>query len=247
MNKTDTDILLVEVRRNTPLVNSLYKTREWNYLGEADISYASGMPLKTADLDNTYEGSALMGYVEDRLRRGHPLGDEVFKRLFITERESVSAVGYATARTKIGVLAHEWMGVPKGTLIMRLVGEDGVEQIYAEQDSDNKQEGISMSKERAELIAERDRVQEKIKELEERDKSLGSTRLGATEFHALMCSWNHTDGCSWHYEKDEDFDREGATRRSWLNKYQTAKSAVEEIVGDLTDEDFTAVATAVNR
>ena len=104
-----------------------------------------------------------------------------------------------------------------------------------------------MSKAREELLAERDRVQEKINELEERDKSLGSTRVGATELHNLMCQSNHADGCSWYYEHDEDFDCEGSTRQRWLDKYQTAKSAVEETVGDLTDEKFIAIATVINR
>lgn len=248
MNKTDTDILLVEVRRNTPLVNSLYKTREWNYLGEADISYASGMPLKTADLDNTYEGSALMRYVEDRLRENHSLGEASAKRLFITERESIAASGHATARTKIGRLTHEWRGVPKGTLIMRLVDDNGVEQVYAEKDADSEQDGSSsMSKERAELIAERDRVQEQINELEAREKALGATRVATTEFHNLMCHADHTEGCSWFYEKDEDFDREGSTHYRWLNRYQKAKHAVEEVIGDIADEDFNKIAALVTR
>jgi hypothetical protein len=31
----------------------------------------------------------------------------------------------------------------------------------------------------------------------------------ATQLHGLMCSWNHTDGCSWFYAKetDEDWNR----------------------------------------
>lgn len=215
-------------KTDTPLVNSLYKIREWEHLATVDIAENLGLSLESANLDNTHEGSTLMGYVEGLLRNDSPLAEPFFKRLFITERESVAAIGRATARTKIGVLTQEWRGVPEGTLIMRLVDEYGVEHVYAEKITNDKQEGIPMSKERAELIAERDRV-------------------GATEFHNLMCRWNHTDGCSWYYEQDEDFDREGSTRQRWLNQYQTAKSAVEETVGDLTDEKFIAIATVINR
>lgn len=104
-----------------------------------------------------------------------------------------------------------------------------------------------MSKAREELLAERDRVQEQINELEAREKALGATRVAATEFHNLMCHASHTDRCSWFYEKDEDFDREGSTHHRWLNRYQKAKHGVEEVIGDIADEDFNKIVALVTR
>lgn len=35
--------------------------------------------------------------------------------------------------------------------------------------------------------------------------------------HECLCQWNHTDGCSWHYEKSWN----GDAHHRWLRKYDT--------------------------
>lgn len=51
--------------------------------------------------------------------------------------------------------------------------------------------------------------------LESPDKQL------ATELHAMLCNWNHTDGCGWFYEfRDKKDDWTGNAHGTYLKKAQ---------------------------
>jgi hypothetical protein len=42
------------------------------------------------------------------------------------------------------------------------------------------------------------------------------------EYHDCNCKWNHTDGCSWHYEINRgvhDWSGKGSAHAEWLEKY----------------------------
>ena len=43
----------------------------------------------------------------------------------------------------------------------------------------------------------------------------------AKELHGMLCTWNHTDGCGWHYEiKNKQDDWTGHAHSEYLKKAQ---------------------------
>jgi hypothetical protein len=49
------------------------------------------------------------------------------------------------------------------------------------------------------------KLQEEINALraaDERFAAMPEEQKLATNLHSMLCRWNHTDGCSWEYEKD---------------------------------------------
>jgi glutamate synthase domain-containing protein 3 len=64
---------------------------------------------------------------------------------------------------------------------------------------------------------------------------LNRTQRLAELLHEKLCSWNHTDGCSWHYESWDDI---GNARKRYLEKaenilkvsdYKTAEKIIRLI------------------
>jgi len=54
----------------------------------------------------------------------------------------------------------------------------------------------------AQLLAERAKIDAQIKAEQERTKDFTPTERLADMLHETLCRHNHTDGCSWGYEKD---------------------------------------------
>lgn len=67
-------------------------------------------------------------------------------------------------------------------------------------------------------------AQEKLDELQkEKDRldMMPEDQRLAEHLHEMKCTWNHTDGCSWHYEKNyntDRFDWTGYAHQEWLRK-----------------------------
>lgn len=94
-------------------------------------------------------------------------------------------------------------------------------------------------KSRSELVAEQERVAKQIAELDAHEAKLGHVLVAVEKFHDLRCRWNHTDGCSWFYEKDEAFQNPESTHGQWITKYREAKIAVEKVLKhEVSDEVF---------
>lgn len=52
----------------------------------------------------------------------------------------------------------------------------------------------------------------------------------AIELHNFMCTWNHTDGCGWHYEirgNVHSWDR-GSAHDNWLGKARKISAFCDE-------------------
>lgn len=56
------------------------------------------------------------------------------------------------------------------------------------------------------------------KMMREQLRQLDSPYILAITIHAQLCRYNHTDGCSWHYTKDTDFNawKTDITRKQYL-------------------------------
>ena len=74
-------------------------------------------------------------------------------------------------------------------------------------------------------------LEEKIKQHEQGLKDLQSQLIEAKlestdhqlakELHSMLCTYNHTDGCSWHYEfKNKNDDWTGSAHTEYLKKAQ---------------------------
>jgi hypothetical protein len=57
----------------------------------------------------------------------------------------------------------------------------------------------NIEKEIADKKAELEALENKAKYFAEQQKYFPE-RVLAEELHGMLCHWNHTDGCSWHYE-----------------------------------------------
>lgn len=68
-------------------------------------------------------------------------------------------------------------------------------------------------------IAEKTAKLEQLKKAEAELESLGPEYKLAIKLHDSHCKWNHTDGCSWHYEiKNGVHDWFGHAHNEWLKK-----------------------------
>lgn len=74
------------------------------------------------------------------------------------------------------------------------------------------------------LEAEIEQKKIEIVELErklEKARNESPERRLAKDLHGLLCTWNHTDGCSWYYEtKGNEDDWNGYTHSQYLKKAQ---------------------------
>ncbi len=43
-------------------------------------------------------------------------------------------------------------------------------------------------------------AQDRLERTESAERALDSEQKLAVELHEALCTWNHTDGCGWHYE-----------------------------------------------
>jgi hypothetical protein len=67
-------------------------------------------------------------------------------------------------------------------------------------------------------------LQEQLEKKKKEDQSLTPTQRLAKELHDVLCLFNHTDGCSWEYEKDwNDW-----AHAQWLGHAQKLQKACEE-------------------
>lgn len=47
----------------------------------------------------------------------------------------------------------------------------------------------------------------------------------------MVCQWNHTDGCSYHYDKDDQFDNPHSAKHQYKQEYLIKKAAAEKALG----------------
>ncbi len=60
-----------------------------------------------------------------------------------------------------------------------------------------------------------------VREAKEAFGALSDDRQLAISLHEILCHWNHTDGCSWHYEMDNGKHRwDNQAHSSYLKKAQ---------------------------
>lgn len=66
-----------------------------------------------------------------------------------------------------------------------------------------------------------DKLKKELADLENKQAKLNALPPAisvAFQLHELTCTWNHTDGCAWYYEKDEDYTKRGTTRNRYYTK-----------------------------
>lgn len=56
----------------------------------------------------------------------------------------------------------------------------------------------------------------KLEDELEQIRSLTPEQRLAETLHAILCTWNHTDGCSWFYESDKNKWTSGSNHREYL-------------------------------
>lgn len=83
-------------------------------------------------------------------------------------------------------------------------------------------------------------IDDEIAETEEKLKKLYAQRTAhekltptqrlAGRLHSLLCHWNHTDGCSWEYEKDSNnIDKwDGNDHRPYFAKAESILLVMDE-------------------
>lgn len=72
---------------------------------------------------------------------------------------------------------------------------NGIEENRAKAKADKEKELLQLRKAVQDEYAARDAI-----------PILPQEKALATALHSLACHWNHTDGCSWFYDKDTDHD-----------------------------------------
>lgn len=59
----------------------------------------------------------------------------------------------------------------------------------------------------------------------------------ADVLHDVLCQANHTDGCGWHYEKEDAYLKEGTTRNRYYKKAKVFMNALQKIDRTATADD----------
>lgn len=73
----------------------------------------------------------------------------------------------------------------------------------------------------AEIAKREDEIQA-LREERKKIIEMDPDRRMAEQMHTMFCTWNHTDGCDWHYGS---WDRPTNARNKWLKK---AKEAIAQ-------------------
>ena len=98
---------------------------------------------------------------------------------------------------------------------------------------------------RAQIAEKQARLKEELALLEaeeERLLSLSDDARLAEELHSMQCSWNHTDGCSWHYEISKGVaDWKAYAHTRWLHKARE----VMKVLPDMSVDEILRVASAI--
>lgn len=86
----------------------------------------------------------------------------------------------------------------------------------------------------ADIDRQIEELQEKRAALEERRtqlKALSPIRQFANGLHGLLCADNHTDGCGWDYEEDDEaaWTRECGPRQRWEERAKKVLGMIEQI------------------
>jgi hypothetical protein len=74
-----------------------------------------------------------------------------------------------------------------------------------------------------------DDLKRELEKREENRKKLAAMpveRRLAKTLHSMLCHWNHTDGCSWHYESWDGPNNR--TRQEWVEKAKRALQVADE-------------------
>ena len=84
-------------------------------------------------------------------------------------------------------------------------------------------------------IAELEAELQEVRKEKEAFVALSNDRQLAILLHEILCHWNHTDGCSWHYEMDKGKHRwDNQAHSSYLKKAQ----AIIKQAGDMSIKDM---------
>lgn len=84
----------------------------------------------------------------------------------------------------------------------------------------------------------------KLEAEEARQAALPEDKRLAEALHELLCTWNHTDGCSWYYEVSSTYPT--PTWRSWTHgEYlKRAKNVMASLPG-MNSDDIVKVVKAI--
>ena len=85
-------------------------------------------------------------------------------------------------------------------------------------------------KTKAQLQAQITELEAEMRQMEERRQELGEDNWAADQFHEMTCRLNHTDGCSYGYGSDEDFDKDGTPKNKFKLNYLKMKASLERIL-----------------
>lgn len=94
------------------------------------------------------------------------------------------------------------------------------------------------------IVKETKVLEDLLKKVEEQRKkivkfnNLPADKKVATFLHEKHCFHNHTDACSWGYEKDDDWDRKGSAKNRYLLRARRLLDTVHR------DENFAMVVIA---
>lgn len=87
-------------------------------------------------------------------------------------------------------------------------------------------------------------AQEQLERIESAEGATDSEQKLAEELHEVLCRWNHTDGCGWHYEiKDGVADW---SRYDHANYLKRAKALAAEFPS-ITHETLAAIVVQSTR
>lgn len=80
---------------------------------------------------------------------------------------------------------------------------------------------------------------EQLKQKEASIRALPLTQRLAVVMHDHQCTWNHTDGCGWHYEVVNNVhDFRGSAHKPWLEVAERVVKRLEGILGsELAGDD----------